>query len=179
MEPFTIRKATADDLKDILQIYNSNPDFLKHHLAKNRVDASFLTEEMSSMKEAGFCSCILSDSAAERAIGVLDYKESPVVYLSLLMLDASLQGRGIGRQFWSFFEKMMKNKGYHTIRIDVVDDYEDNVKPFWESLGFCGCERISLTWGDKRSSALVMKKDIRGENQNGKNQKFSSPEREA
>ncbi len=62
---------------------------------------------------------------------------------------------------------------YHAIRLDVVDDYEDNVKPFWERLGFYSCERISLDWGNKRSAAQVMKKEITGENQNGKNQNNS------
>ena len=173
MEPFTIRKASADDLEDMLRIYNSNPDFLRHHLAESEVDSAFLAEEIASIQEAGFCSCILSDAATEKNIGVLDYKEGPVVYLSLFMLDASSQGHGIGTQFWHFFEKRMRNKGYHTIRLDVVDDYEGNVKPFWEKLGFCGCERISLDWGNKRSSAQVMKKDITGEKQNGKNQNNS------
>ena len=173
MEPYTIRKASADDLEDMLRIYNSNPDFLKHHLARDWVDSAFMAEEMESMKEAGFCSCILSDVITGRTIGVLDYKEGPVVYLSLFMLDASLQCHGIGTQFWRFFEKEMRSRGYHTIRLDVVDDYEDNVKPFWERLGFCSCERISLDWGNKRSAAQVMKKEITGEKQNGKNQNNS------
>lgn len=111
MEQFTIRKASADDMEDILQIYNSNPDFLKHHLARNRVDSAFMAEEMASMKEAGFCSCILSDVITGRTIGVLDYKEGPVVYLSLFMLDAFVQGHGIGTRFWRFFEKRWKAKG--------------------------------------------------------------------
>ena len=57
--------------------------------------------------------------------------------------------------------------------LNLYSKYKDNVKPFWERLGFCSCERISLDWGNKRSSAQVMKKEITGETQNGKNQNNS------
>lgn len=45
-------------------------------------------------------------------------------------------------------------------RIDVVDDHEPNVLPFWEKQGFSAVGRDTLTWGDKTSSVVIMEKTL-------------------
>ena len=68
--------------------------------------------------------------------------------------------RGIGKEIYALFEsKMMKEKRV-SIRIDVVNDYPGNVVPFWKKLGFVGHENITLEWGDKKSKAIVMRKNL-------------------
>lgn len=78
---------SPEEIKLALEIYNSNSDFLMHHIGKSSVD-----------------------------------------------------------------------EGANIIRVDVVNDHEPNVIPFWEKMGFVGQREERLTWGDKESTVLVMEK---------------------
>ena len=55
---------------------------------------------------------------------------------------------------------VIEGKNASKIRIDVVDDYENNVIPFWEKMGFIRTKKEELTWGGKTSSVTVMEKSI-------------------
>lgn len=152
-----------DERKDIfsaLSIYNSNGDFLLHHLAMPAVKKEFILNEIKEMEEHGFCSNLLIDR--DEVIGIIDYKQQPdrYVYLSLLMLEKSIQGKGKGTEAYKTFEKKVVEDGAKKIRIDVVDDHEPNVLPFWEKQGFSAVGRDKLTWGEKTSSVVIMEKTL-------------------
>ncbi|SDB43091.1 Acetyltransferase (GNAT) family protein [Pseudobutyrivibrio sp. YE44] len=157
-----IRKNTGNeaDIDAALNIYNSNKDFLLHHIGRDSVDRGFITNELHEMKDHGFISNIVYDE--ENPVGVLDYmlQKDGSAYLSLMMLDFKYQKAGRGKSLFRLFENQMINAGAKTIRIDVVNDHEPNVIPFWEKMGFEGKEQQELTWGDKTSRVLVMIKNI-------------------
>lgn len=160
MIKYDIRDISINDYKKVSEIYNSNCQFLLNHLGVECIDEDFVAEEVLTMSKAGFKSCIIIDRENQTLQGVLDYKVGKEVYLSLLMLAADAQGKGIGREIYSFFETEMVRLESSSIRIDVVNDYQDNVVPFWERLGFVGCESVTLNWGNKTSKAVVMRKSI-------------------
>ena len=112
------------------------------------------------MKKVGFRSCVIVDEETQAVQGVLDYKPDDEVYLSLMMLAAESQGKGIGKMIYSLFEAQMSRENRASIRIDVVNDYPGNVVPYWEKLGFVANETITLEWGDKQSKAVVMRKRL-------------------
>lgn len=152
-----------DERKDIssaLSIYNSNSDFLLHHLAKPAVEKEFILNEIKEMEEHGFCPNLLIDR--DEVIGIIDYKQQQdgYVYLSLLMLENSFQGKEKGTEAYKTFEKKVVEDGAKKIRIDVVDDHEPNVLPFWEKQGFSAVGRDKLTWGKKTSSVVIMEKNL-------------------
>ncbi|EHO15623.1 hypothetical protein HMPREF9623_01944 [Stomatobaculum longum] len=144
-----------------LRIYNSNPDFLLHHLGQEQISLDFIDEERREAAHHGFGLCLIS--VQECPLGILDYMQRPdgYVYLSLLMLDASAQRQGLGRRAYLAFETLVRRRGATRIRIDVVNDYEPNLLPFWQKLGFIGTRTDSLCWGAKRSQILVMEKQLR------------------
>ena len=146
------------DLQVITDIYNSNRKFLIHHLGHDRVEREFVIHEIKEMKEHGFCSTMIESDG--RVIGVIDYmmQADKTVYLSLMMLDKTMQSNGKGTRVYRLFEEKMISKGAKLIRVDVVNDHTPNVIPFWEKMGFVGQYEDSLTWGDKTSNVLVMKK---------------------
>ena len=43
------------------------------------------------------------------------------------------------------------------IRIDVVDDYDNNVIPFWKKMGFIKMRKDELSWGKKLHLSLSWK----------------------
>ncbi len=162
MEKFFIRKMGMEDIDVAVAIYNSNRDFLIHHLCKEKIDREFIVNELKEMQDHGFKSNLVLDG--DKAIGIIDYMhmENGYVYLSLMMIDRLQQHKGIGTALYKYFEETVMENGAKEIRIDVVNDYEGNVVPFWERMGFVGEKEDELTWGEKTSRVLVMKKYVKG-----------------
>lgn len=160
MNLYKIRKASIDDIHKIVEIYNSNKIFLVNHLGLEYVDEDFIGSEINEMKSMGFQSCVVADARTGDAIGVMDFKPDAYIYLSLIMIDSRFHGKGTGTLIYRMFENEMQQSGKYSIRIDVVNDYDDNVVEFWKKQGFIPKDEIHLKWGNKNSKALTMIKDI-------------------
>lgn len=66
MAQFEIRRALPQDVQRITEIYNSNTEFLLHHLGRERVDRHFIAREMEEMRRVGFLSCVLVERESGR-----------------------------------------------------------------------------------------------------------------
>jgi L-amino acid N-acyltransferase YncA len=160
VEKYSIREATIYDVPSILDVYNTNTTFLNNHIGYEKIDDTFILNEMKEMKTANFLSCVFVDNNTKKVIGVIDYKSEDIVYLSLIMLPKRIQGNGMGSYLYRLFEQSMRNQKKQLIRIDVVNDYPTNVVLFWEKHGFIMKEETTLSWGKKRSTALIMLKSL-------------------
>lgn len=158
MSIYVIRAVQESDYNSIVEIYNSNKQFLRHHLGMDFIDEAFIAKEMIAMNRGGFCSCVIENQDNSLIQGILDYKPEQEIYLSLFMLMNSLQGNGVGSNVYSQFEAQMIQDKRKSIRIDVVNDYQDNLVPFWKRHGFLENENVILNWGNKKSKAVVMRK---------------------
>ena len=154
----TIHEINETNLQDAVRIYNSNEDFLRHHLAVSRIDEAFIRNEIKEMHDNGFVSTLIKLDG--EAVAIMDYMppRDGNDYLSLLMHINTKQGSGLGSMLYKRFEQEMIDLGATTIRIDVVNDYETNSKLFWEKMGFQAQGSETLTWGQKTSQVVVMKK---------------------
>lgn len=76
MAQFEIRRALPQDVQRITEIYNSNTEFLLHHLGRERVDRHFIAREMEEMRRVGFLSCVLVERESGRCVGVLDHAQA-------------------------------------------------------------------------------------------------------
>ena len=129
------------------------------------VDGTFVLQEWRQMKKEGFSTTVIADAQTGAAVGFIDCRDSEPVYLSLFLLDAALQGKGLGTELYREFEEMQRRiqqeqRKINRLRIDVVDDYEGNLVPFWKRRGFEEGEEITLEWGGKASRARVMYRDL-------------------
>ncbi len=158
---YSIRTIKESDYKRVAEIYNSNHKFLLTHLGMELVDDNFICNEMLTMKDFGFLCCGIVGKDSQMLQGVLDYKFDEEVYLSLLMIDSKLQMKGVGSSIYSMFERDMIKKGGKSIRIDVVNDYQGNLVPFWKKFGFFEDGKTELVWGNKKSTALIMRKELK------------------
>ena len=149
--------ATKNDIDKVLEIYNSNSDFLEKHLGASRVSKEFIANEMEEMKKIGFRSFVIKNSEGN-TVGICDFKIAEEVYLSLLMIDGKQKRNGLGSRIYSQLEQLFQAEGADRIRIDVV--YEDNVVAFWGKQGFIPCEKIQLEWNGHKSNAIKMVKTI-------------------
>lgn len=162
MENYRIRPAAEQDAKAIADIYNSNEKFLHTHLGCGSVGEKFIIREMAEMEAAGFHSCVITGGPKDSVVGVIDYNPDEPVYLSLIMIHASLRGQGMGAAVYQSFEDGMRKADRKSIRIDVVDDYPGSLAAFWQKQGFIVDGEVTLEWGEKRSHALVMRKFLKG-----------------
>ena len=155
-----LRSADRRDTAVLTAIYNSNPEFLLHHLGREQVEEAFLASELEEMARAGFSSLLITEGADGPAVAAAHVRGGEEAYLSLLILDRAAQGHGLGRRCAALLEDHLRSGGSRRVRIDVVDGHPGSPLPFWLRLGYTGGERVSLTWGGKTSSALVLYKEL-------------------
>ena len=133
---YSIKTVTNYDISRIVRIYNSNKMFLENHLAVSEISNDFIHNEIEEMKKIGFRSILIIDNEIHKAVGLCDYKIGECTYLSLLMVDGKMKRKGLGTQIYTYLEREFINQKAHSVRIDVVDDYEGNAAGFWIKQGF-------------------------------------------
>ncbi len=161
MKNFYFREITPEDAEAILTIYNSNKNFLLHHLGQEEIGERFLLEDQEEMRQMGFSSYGIVRQGT--VIGLIDFKPGASVYLSLFMLSAESQHAGAGAACYREFEKRMRKQGAAEIWLDVVTGYPGNASGFWEKQGFARQRELTITWGERTLPAVRMIKQILSE----------------
>ena len=80
MSKYMIRDVQEKDIKVIVDIYNSNYQFLFHHLGVKSVDETFMIQELSTMRKLGFRPSVIVNQQNSKIQGILDYKLEQEVY---------------------------------------------------------------------------------------------------
>ena len=155
---FSFDPISINDTDEIVRIYNSNPVFLQNHLGATEVSAEFVLQEAQEMWKVGFSTTKIIDNSSGEIIGICDFKSEDTVYLSLLMLDGALQGKGLGSDIYKAFEQKATRDNARFIKIDVIDSYNGNAFGFWEKQGFEPQGITQLNWHGKKSDAQIMRK---------------------
>lgn len=157
---FRVDVVEDKDLNEIVQVYNSNENFLINHMDKKEVTTGWLIEELNSMKRIGFSCCKIIDINSEKIVGIVDFKIDKETYLSLLMIHNDYKNKGLGRLIYNDLEEHALSLKSKCIRIDVVIGYDDSVIEFWRKNGFIEFEDTILNWTGKDLKAIVMKKNL-------------------
>ncbi|MDS0526754.1 GNAT family N-acetyltransferase [Clostridium sp. SHJSY1] len=155
---FYIDKAKEEDFHDIIDIYNSNKNFLLIHMDKENITKSWLTNEFKQMENVGFYSCKIVDIDSNKIIGLMDFKIEEETYLSLMMIHGNLKNKGMGKKVFQSFEEYVLSKESKKIKIDVVINYSKDVLTFWRNNGFVKVKEVELNWTGKVLPAITMMK---------------------
>jgi len=155
---FIAEEIDDKDVEEIVEVYNSNTNFLEAHLGRKAITSDWVRQELESMKNIGFSSCKIIDRNSFKIAGIIDYQTGNETYLSLLMIRYDCKGKGMGTRIFQAFEEYVKSLGGNCIRIDVVTGYDPSVLGFWKKNGFEKYETIELNWTGKRLPAVTMKK---------------------
>lgn len=159
-EKIRMCEATEEDFLGILEVYNSNQDFLLSHMGRSGVSAEWLEKEQKEMKEMKFKTLIVKENTNENLIGFIDIRPIEECYLSLLMVHKLYRGKGYGKEIYEKLENYLLNQHSKTIRIDVVYDNNKEILGFWENRGFKKIEKIQFKWSNTLLDAVVMKKNL-------------------
>lgn len=160
LEEFKLEKIESKDLNKILEIYNSNGEFLINHMDKSVVTEEWIIQELKYMEEMDFKSCKIVERHTENILGIIDFKIDEETYLSLLMIHKDFQGNGLGHIIYQGFEEYIESLKGKSIRIDVVTNYDSSVLKFWTHNGFVKLKDIELNWAGKTLPAVIMKKRL-------------------
>lgn len=148
------------DLNDIIEVYNSNKNFLINHMNSDIVEYKWVIEELELMKKTSFYSCKVVEKSSGKIIGIIDFKTGEETYLSLLMIHNDYKNRGIGKLVYRALEEYVRSIKSIGIRIDVVTNYDDRVLNFWVRNGFNKFKDVKLNWTGKVLPAVIMKKTL-------------------
>ncbi|GEO26778.1 N-acetyltransferase [Alicyclobacillus acidoterrestris] len=159
-EDLYINPIDHDDIYAVVELYNSNTNFLKNHMDTDAVTPQWVIDELESMKSLGFSSYKAIEKGSKKVIGIIDFKIDVETYLSLLMVHRNYTNRGLGKQIYMAFEEYVILKKSKRIRLDVVNGYSDKVLSFWSGRGFHKSEDISLNWNGVILPAVTMIKII-------------------
>ena len=155
-----VQEVQPIDVQDIVSLYHSNQEFIRHHLGTDHITSEWVENEWESMKQSGFLSCKAVEKKSGKIIGIIDFKVEEETYLSLLMIHGEAQNQGIGKQIYDAFEENVTAEHSKSIRLDVVTKYSDHVVKFWIRMGFAKERDIELNWSGVTLPAVVMKKVI-------------------
>lgn len=125
MKKFKLDIIKDENLDELVEIYNSNESFLLSHLGREKIEEKFLINEIISMRKIGFQSKLMRNSNNE-ILGATDFKLGKEAYLSLIIINNNLRGKGLGKEVYKELETEFIKFGAEKIKIDVVYNNESN-----------------------------------------------------
>ncbi|CAK7027386.1 GNAT family N-acetyltransferase [Tissierella carlieri] len=156
----SIREITEEDINGVIEVYNSNQDFLMFHIGRQEVNIQWLIQEQKEMKAIDFKILVVKENESNAIIGFIDIGFMEECYLSLLMVHNEFRCKGYGKEIYDALEGYLRENNLRRIRIDVAYGYSEEVLQFWENRGFEGIKKIKLQWMDRLFDAIVMEKDL-------------------
>ncbi|WP_225047788.1 GNAT family N-acetyltransferase [Lacticaseibacillus kribbianus] len=150
--------SAMSDRKAALALYQGAPDYfrLTHQPAPTRatVTEDRLAKPADAPASAKHYGLLLENGVP---VGVLDllvgYPDAGTVYIGLLLLPASNQRRGLGRQ--AVAQLAAHFKDYARLRVAVVDDNKP-AAAFWQAEGFVPVSATTTDLGDLNVVAVTI-----------------------
>ncbi|EKN65943.1 GNAT family acetyltransferase [Neobacillus bataviensis LMG 21833] len=134
MDSIHFEEITEETLYIVIEIINSNPEYIQLEHGKERRTLEEVKEDLLNGKTKS-----LFIKFDDTYIGIIDYlllnEKDQCPWLGLLMIHADYQGFGFGRQAYFIFEKEMVEKGLRVLRIGVLKE-NHTAQRFWRSVGF-------------------------------------------
>ncbi|MBQ5953901.1 MAG: GNAT family N-acetyltransferase [Lachnospiraceae bacterium] len=137
---YDVRKITEGDITAVYNLCRANRRYYRYiHTEPTKRN---LTEVISEMPEG-------TDPAQKHFVGfwdadgrltaildlITDYPESGKAFIGWFMVDASLQGRGIGSQIFADIRASLEAQGFTGLALSVIRENEPAIE-FWEKQGF-------------------------------------------
>lgn len=136
---YEVKRLGNEDIDDILALCISNPVYYQHCPPQpNRVsiaeDLKILPPDTSENQKY-FIGYYLDTKLIAILDLITNYPKDHIAYIGLIMLDASVQKRGIGSQIVAKLSEVLKRDGYKTLELAYVKGYSE-AKFFWEQNAF-------------------------------------------
>lgn len=143
---YEVRRIGEADIEDVYRLSRSNRKYYrsigKEPKRRNLTDVITDVPDGVPVKSRhffGFYDRNENDGADEKLVAVLDlitgYGENDDAWIGWFMVDAELQGQGIGSQIFADVRAAMKGQGFDYLSLGVIKENEDAIE-FWKNQGF-------------------------------------------
>lgn len=131
---------TPDDFPELLDLYNSNPDYMECAYGKRVVTLDTVQrDDEDNRKFAGSYNLCIRHARTRRLIGIAQFiLQNPRdghPWLGLIMLHANSQGKGYAKEFLDTLIAWYQENGYSSLHLAVLEKNR-KVVPFYEKYGF-------------------------------------------
>ncbi|MFD2369528.1 GNAT family N-acetyltransferase [Brevibacillus sp. GCM10020057] len=131
---------TASDFPALLDVYNSNPDYMEYAYGQRSVSIDTICQDHA--ENAGFAdsySYCLRTASSHPPIGIAQFilrnPRDGHPWLGLLMIARHAQGNGYAKEFLDCLIHWYRENGYTSLHLGVLEKNKA-VVPFYESCGF-------------------------------------------
>ena len=136
---YDVRRIREEDISDVYQLCKTNTRYYEYLHTTPTPDS--LTEVISRLPEGVGASdkFFVGFYEKEKLVAILDlitgYPEHDDAFIGWFMVDAELQGRGIGSRIFADIRAAMKGQGYDYLSLGCVKDNAEALA-FWKAQGF-------------------------------------------
>ncbi len=137
---YEVRRITEEDITDVYRLCRENRRYYRYMHVKpslrNLTEVITMLPDGKGMEDKYFVGFYGSDN---KLVAILDlitgYPESDDAWIGWFMVDAKLQGQGIGSQIFADIRASLKAQGFDYLQLAVVKENTE-ARAFWEKQGF-------------------------------------------
>ena len=159
-QKYTVKKLSVEDAQEILPLYLGNIKFANYtnetFTLQNAIDDLQSLPEGKTANDKVFFGYYAEKTLVAIADIILRYPNDCTAFIGLFMIEASLQGQGIGRKLYEWTERWIANQHFTHIRLGVIAENVEG-KSFWSKMGFVPTGVVTK-WNDLK--ILVFEKKI-------------------
>ncbi|MBO7669440.1 MAG: GNAT family N-acetyltransferase, partial [Oscillospiraceae bacterium] len=137
---FTVRRITEAEISEVYRLCRENRRYYRN--LKTKPTLRGLTEVISEVPEGTAPECkhfVGFYDGEERLTAILDlitgYPEDDDAFIGWFMVDAGMQGQGIGTQIFADVRAAMSGQGFDFLSVGVSRENSDAID-FWQKQGF-------------------------------------------
>ena len=158
---YTVKAITEEQITDVYRLCRENRRYYRY--AKTEPTKRNLTEVISDFPDD-------SDASQKHFVGfwdkegvlvaildlITDYRKEGEAFIGWFMVDAGLQGQGIGSQLFADIRASLSAQGYNYLELGVIEANTEAAR-FWRSVGF---EFTGTVIEQERYNVLTMSRTI-------------------
>ena len=137
---YDVHRISEEDISDVYRLCKANTKYYEYMRTVPTVES--LTDVISNLpdgKDDENDKFFVGFYEGDRLIAIMDlitgYPENDDAFIGWFMVDAELQGQGIGSRIFADVRAAMKAQGYDYLSLCCVKDNSDSLE-FWKAQGF-------------------------------------------
>ena len=131
---FNVKRISEENVEEILALCEKNALFYQYHppvaTRESILDDLNALPPNKEMKDKYYLGFYMEDSLAAVMDLIVDFPEEKVAYIGFFMVEAELQGHGIGTKIMSDCMDYLKELGYEKLRL-AIDEGNPQSQAFW------------------------------------------------
>lgn len=136
---YDVRRISEEDISDVYRMCKANKRYYRYmHSVPTKESLTEVISRVPGNADTG-SKFFVGFYDGEQLVAVMDlitgYPEKDDAFIGWFMVDASMQGKGIGSQIFADVRAAMKAQGYDHLSLGCVKENEEAIA-FWQAQGF-------------------------------------------